>query len=51
MSTLYTSGPRIQQTGVPGIPSDNARDVPDVSLFSSPAFVPYIYCSSDQTEW
>ena len=34
-STLYTKKPT-WQTGVPGIPSDNARDVPDVSLFSSP---------------
>jgi len=49
-STLYTKKPS-WQTGVPGIPSDNARDVPDVSLFSSPAFVPYIYCSSDATAW
>ncbi|MGA9587867.1 MAG: S53 family peptidase, partial [Terracidiphilus sp.] len=49
-STLYTKKPT-WQTGVPGIPSDNARDVPDVSLFSSPVYVPYIYCSSDQTAW
>jgi subtilase family serine protease len=46
VSTLYKTKPS-WQTGVPGIPNDNARDVPDVSLFSSPAFVPYIYCSSD----
>jgi subtilase family serine protease len=49
-STLYTSKPS-WQTGVPGIPSDSARDVPDVSLFSSPAFVPYIYCSSDPSSF
>ncbi|MGC1421117.1 MAG: protease pro-enzyme activation domain-containing protein [Terracidiphilus sp.] len=46
VSTLYTKKPS-WQTGVPGIPSDNSRDVPDVSLFSSPAYLPYIYCSSD----
>ena len=50
VSTLYTSKPS-WQTGVPGIPNDNARDVPDVSLYSSPAFVPYIYCSSDSSAW
>lgn len=49
-SILYTSKPS-WQTGVPGIPNDNARDVPDVSLYSSPNFVPYIYCSSDQSAW
>jgi subtilase family serine protease len=50
VSTLYSSKPSWQK-GVPGIPSDNARDVPDVSLFSSPAFLPYLYCSSDQSGW
>lgn len=50
VSTLYTTKPP-WQTGLPGIPSDNARDVPDVSLFSSPAFVPYIYCSGDTSAW
>ena len=50
VSTLYTTKPSWQKN-VPGIPSDNARDVPDVSLFSSPAFVPYIYCSSDTSAW
>ncbi len=50
VSTLYSSKPSWQKN-VPGIPADNARDVPDVSLFSSPAFVPYIYCSSDTSAW
>ena len=50
VSTLYTTKPSWQKN-VPGIPSDNARDVPDVSLFSSPAFVPYLYCSSDTSAW
>ena len=49
-STLYTSKPSWQK-GVPGIPADNARDVPDVSLLSSPAYLPYLYCSSDQSGW
>jgi subtilase family serine protease len=50
VSTLYATKPSWQKS-VPGIPSDNARDVPDVSLFSSPAFVPYMYCSSDTSAW
>ncbi len=50
VSTLYSTKPSWQKN-VPGIPADNARDVPDVSLFSSPAFVPYIYCSSDTSAW
>ncbi len=33
------------QTG-PGVPSDNARDVPDVSLTASPAVDPVLYCDS-----
>ena len=39
------------QKGVPGIPSDSKRDVPDVSLYSSPGFPGYLYCSSDQSSW
>jgi subtilase family serine protease len=35
------------QTGVTGIPSGNARYVPDVSLYSSPDNPGYLYCSSD----
>jgi subtilase family serine protease len=35
------------QTGVPGIPSGNVRYVPDVSLYSSPSYPGYLYCSSD----
>ena len=50
VSILAKSKPSWQKN-VPGIPSDNARDVPDVSLFSSPVYVPYLYCSSDQTAW
>jgi subtilase family serine protease len=39
------------QTGVPGIPADSKRDVPDVSLYSSPNSVGYLFCTSDQTNW
>jgi hypothetical protein len=39
------------QLGVTGMPNDNHRDLPDVSLFASPGFdgTGYIYCQSDQT--
>jgi subtilase family serine protease len=50
VSTLYTSKPT-WQTGVPGIPSDNKRDVPDVSLYSSPNLPGYLYCTSDSSDW
>jgi subtilase family serine protease len=39
------------QTGVPGIPSGNMRLVPDISLYSSPQFPGYLYCTSDVTNW
>ncbi len=39
------------QTGVPGIPSDGKRDVPDVALYSSPNYPGYLYCTSDQSDW
>jgi len=35
------------QTGVPGIPSANTRFVPDISLYSSPNYPGYLFCSSD----
>ena len=50
VSTIYTSKPT-WQTGVPGIPSDNKRDVPDVSLYSSPAYPGYLFCTSDTSDW
>ena len=50
VSKIYTTKPS-WQTGVPGIPADSARDVPDISLLSSPAYVPYLYCSSDTSAW
>jgi Pro-kumamolisin, activation domain/Bacterial Ig-like domain (group 3) len=37
------------QTGVPGIPADGKRDVPDVSLNGSPYHDPYLYCTQIQT--
>ncbi len=39
------------QMGVTGVPNDNHRDQPDVSLFASPGFngTGYVYCQSDQT--
>ncbi len=38
------------QTGVPGIPADSHRDVPDISLNSSPDHDPYLYCTQIQTQ-
>ncbi|MDE3201127.1 MAG: peptidase S53 [Acidobacteriota bacterium] len=32
-------------------PADGARDIPDVSLYSSPYNVAYLYCTSDTTNW
>jgi subtilase family serine protease len=39
------------QTGVPGIPSDGKRDVPDLALYASPSFPGYLYCTSDASAW
>lgn len=39
------------QAGVPGIPAGSKRLVPDVAFYSSPNYVGYLYCSSDQTAW
>jgi len=39
------------QAGVPGIPSDGKRDVPDLALYASPGFPGYLYCSSDTNAW
>ena len=33
------------QTGVPGIPADNARDVPDIALAASPDHDGLLYCT------
>ena len=39
------------QTGVPGIPSDSARDLPDISLFAGNGLWGsfYVFCESDAT--
>jgi subtilisin family serine protease len=37
------------QTGVPGIPADGHRDVPDISLNASPTTTDYLYCTQVQT--
>jgi hypothetical protein len=37
------------QTGVPGIPADGFRDVPDISLNASPYHDPYLYCTQVTT--
>jgi len=39
------------QMGVSGMPNDNHRDQPDISLFASPGFdgTGYVYCQSDET--
>jgi hypothetical protein len=37
------------QTGVAGIPADNFRDVPDISLNASPDHDGYLYCTQVQT--
>ena len=50
VSTLYASKPT-WQTGVPGIPNDNARDVPDVAFYASPSLPGYLLCTSDQSFW
>lgn len=49
VSTLF--GKPTWQTGVPGIPSDGKRDVPDISLDASNDHDPYLYCTSDTTAW
>jgi subtilase family serine protease len=39
------------QTGVPGIPADGKRDVPDLALYASPGVPGYLFCSSDTSAW
>jgi subtilase family serine protease len=38
------------QSGLPGIPSDGARDVPDVSFTASPQNAPYLICLGETCE-
>jgi subtilase family serine protease len=49
-STLYSSKPS-WQSSVPGIPVDNARDVPDISLSASIYAPGYLLCTSDTSDW
>jgi subtilase family serine protease len=39
------------QTGVPGIPADGKRDVPDLALYASPSVPGYLFCTSDTSFW
>ncbi len=39
------------QTGVPGIPNDGKRDVPDIAVYASPDLPGYLICSSDRSVW
>jgi subtilase family serine protease len=48
-STLFTKPS--WQTGVPGIPADGHRDVPDLALYGSPNFPGYLFCTSDTSFW
>jgi subtilase family serine protease len=48
-STLFTKPS--WQTGVPGIPSDGQRDVPDLALYASPNVPGFLFCSSDTSAW
>src|ERR1700733_11971436 len=49
-STLSATKPS-WQTGVPGIPADSKRDVPDVSFYASPDLPGYLFCTSDTSDW
>ena len=39
------------QKGVAGIPNDGKRDLPDVSLYSSPNLPGYLFCTGDKSDW
>jgi subtilase family serine protease len=39
------------QKGVAGIPNDGKRDLPDISLYSSPNLPGYLFCTSDKSDW
>jgi hypothetical protein len=49
-STLYATKPT-WQAGVPGIPADGKRDVPDVAFYASPDLPGYLFCTSDTSDW
>jgi subtilase family serine protease len=48
-SSLFTKP--TWQTGVPGIPSDGKRDVPDIAVNASPDLPGYLFCTGDQSFW
>ncbi len=50
VSTLSAGKPSWQK-GVPGIPADGARDVPDIALAASNNHDPYLLCTSDTSNW
>jgi subtilase family serine protease len=51
VSTLFAE-PAYQKTaGLTGTYLSTGRNVPDVSLYSSPVYVGYLYCTSDQSNW
>ena len=49
-SALFTTKPS-WQAGVPGIPQDGKRDVPDLALAASIFNPGYLFCTSDPTFW
>ena len=48
-STLFSKP--TWQAGVPGIPSDGKRDVPDIALNAAIYNPGYLFCSSDPSAW
>lgn len=50
--SLYYAKPSWQKIGIKGMPSDGARDLPDVSMFASNGFWAhfYVFCMSDAAE-
>lgn len=49
-ASTFTARPS-WQTGVTGIPSGTQRLVPDVSLYASPNYPGFLFCSSDEYDW
>ena len=51
-ASILTAKPSFQSTSLLGMPNDNARDLPDVSLFASNGLFGHalVYCMSDTTE-
>lgn len=51
VSTLFPEPAYQKLAGVPGTLIGTGRNVPDISLYSSPIYVGYLYCTSDQSDW